>query len=198
MRALIARVKPADRALIGATSCSKHRTPMPWTPSLDTQERLARPTIRTCRQLAHGRWAGDRVGRSAREAGASLQKRGRHDKQTTRLLFLYIMWEFFSGAGAPHDAPQPLLRDPHTSRSFTNQPCDTSSASNSARSSTSYKHSLVKTRAARTPPRARRRCLDSLSSPLPNPWSRPTSSRARRGGNEAACAAWCFASPTPP
>ena len=26
-----------------------------------------------CRQLAYGRWAGDRVGRSAREAGASLQ-----------------------------------------------------------------------------------------------------------------------------
>ena len=37
------------------------------------QERLARPTIRTCPQLAHGRWAGDRVGRSAREAGASLK-----------------------------------------------------------------------------------------------------------------------------
>ena len=37
-------------------------------------QRLARPTIRTCRrQLAHGRWAGDRVSRSAREAGASLQ-----------------------------------------------------------------------------------------------------------------------------
>eukprot|EP00964_Phaeocystis_antarctica_P010162 scaffold5570_cov69-Phaeocystis_antarctica.AAC.1 len=30
------------------------------------QERLARPTVRTCGQLAHGRWAGDRVGRSAR------------------------------------------------------------------------------------------------------------------------------------
>ena len=37
-------------------------------------QRLARPTIRTCRrQLAHGRWASDRVSRSAREAGASLQ-----------------------------------------------------------------------------------------------------------------------------
>ena len=89
-----------------------------------------------------------------------------------RLLFLYINVGIFSGAGAPHDTPQPLLRDPHTSRSFTNQPCDTSSASNSARSSTSYKHSLVKARAARTPPRARRRCLDSLSRahcPTPGP-----------------------------
>ena len=36
-------------------------------------QRLARPTVCACRQLAHGRWAGDRVSRSAREARASLQ-----------------------------------------------------------------------------------------------------------------------------
>jgi hypothetical protein len=41
------------------------------------QERLApiRLPVRICRQLAHGKWAGDRVDRLAPEAGASLQGR---------------------------------------------------------------------------------------------------------------------------
>ena len=57
-----------------------HRIPMPWTP-LDTGEISTSDAIRTCRQLAHGRWAGDRVGRSAREAGASLQGRSSPERR---------------------------------------------------------------------------------------------------------------------
>ena len=53
------------------------------------QERLARPPDRTDRQLTHGQWAGDRVGRSAREAGASLHGRsspGRRAESGTRVV----------------------------------------------------------------------------------------------------------------
>eukprot|EP00964_Phaeocystis_antarctica_P011786 scaffold6511_cov59-Phaeocystis_antarctica.AAC.2 len=46
---------------------------MHWTPR--TGEIGTSVGLRTCRQLAHGQWAGDRVGRSAREAGASLHGR---------------------------------------------------------------------------------------------------------------------------
>ena len=45
-----------------------HRTPMPWTGEIGMSDDPHLPT-----PLAHGRWAGDRVSRSAREARASLQ-----------------------------------------------------------------------------------------------------------------------------
>ena len=45
-----------------------HRTPMPWTGEIGMSDDPHLPT-----PLAHGRWAGDRVGHSAREAGASLK-----------------------------------------------------------------------------------------------------------------------------
>eukprot|EP00964_Phaeocystis_antarctica_P028414 scaffold16023_cov56-Phaeocystis_antarctica.AAC.1 len=66
-RALIARVKAANSSINWRDELWWHRTPMPWT-EIGTSDAVC-----ACRQLAHGRWAGDRVGRSAREAGASLQ-----------------------------------------------------------------------------------------------------------------------------
>ena len=39
--------------------------------------------VRICRQLAHGRWAGDRVDRSAPEAGASLQGRSSPERRAS-------------------------------------------------------------------------------------------------------------------
>ena len=50
------------------------------------------------------------------------------ERGAIKYVVLFYNWEF-SAVLAPDDAHNPLLRDPHTSRSFTNQPRDTDSAS---------------------------------------------------------------------